>query len=327
MRTYLDFEKPIAELESKIDSLRDLSDEKSAAEVEPEITRLEEKAQKLLRETYENLSRWEKTMVARHEARPHFSDYAKTIAEGFTELCGDRSFGDDRAIIGGLAHIGNHRVVLLGHEKGTDTESRITHNFGMARPEGYRKAIRLVEMAERFNLPVVALVDTAGAFPGRGAEERGQSEAIASSTAAFLKAKVPVVSVITGEGGSGGAVALAAANRVLMLEHSIYSVISPEGCAAILWKDAQAKGDNKAPDAADAMKISAQDLEGLGVIDGIIPEPLGGSHRSPVDAMGAVKDAVAAHLDELAKLSPAELVAQRREKFLNLGRQGLDSAA
>ncbi|MEM1381603.1 MAG: acetyl-CoA carboxylase carboxyltransferase subunit alpha [Pseudomonadota bacterium] len=327
MRTYLDFEKPIAELESKIDSLRDLDDERSAAEVKEDVARLEEKAQKLLRETYEGLSRWQKTLVARHEARPHFSNYAHTIAEGFTELCGDRSFGDDRAIIGGVAHFGNHRVVLMGHEKGTDTESRISHNFGMARPEGYRKAIRLVEMAERFNLPVVALVDTAGAYPGRGAEERGQSEAIASCTATFLKAKVPVVSVITGEGGSGGAVALAAANRVLMLEHSIYSVISPEGCAAILWKDAQAKGENKAPDAADAMKISAQDLADLGVIDGIIPEPLGGSHRAPSEAMASVRDAVSAALDELTSLSAEELIKQRREKFIALGRQGLDAAA
>lgn len=327
MRTYLDFEKPIAELESKIDSLRDLDDEKSAAEVEPEINKLEQKAEKLLRDTYDGLSRWQKTLVARHEARPHFVHYADSIASGFTELCGDRAFGDDRAIIGGLAHLGDHRVVLMGHEKGTDTDSRLTHNFGMARPEGYRKAIRLVEMAERFHLPVVALVDTAGAYPGRGAEERGQAEAIAASTAAFLKARVPVVSVITGEGGSGGAVALAAANRVLMLEHSIYSVISPEGCAAILWKDAQAKGDNKAPDAADAMKISAQDLEELGVIDAIIPEPVGGSHRSPERAMEAVREAVCACLDDLSALSPDELVRDRREKFLKLGRFGLDSAA
>ncbi|NRA29044.1 MAG: acetyl-CoA carboxylase carboxyltransferase subunit alpha [Parvularculaceae bacterium] len=327
MRTYLDFEKPIAELESKIDSLRDLDDEKSAAEVEPEINKLEQKAEKLLRETYDGLSRWQKTLVARHEVRPHFVHYAENIASGFTELCGDRAFGDDRAIIGGVAHLGDHRVVLMGHEKGTDTESRLTHNFGMARPEGYRKAIRLVEMAERFHLPVVALVDTAGAYPGRGAEERGQAEAIAASTAAFLKARVPVVSVITGEGGSGGAVALAAANRVLMLEHSIYSVISPEGCAAILWKDAQAKGENKAPDAADAMKISAQDLEELGVIDGIIPEPVGGSHRAPERAMEAVREAVCACLDELSPLSPDELVRDRREKFLKLGRFGLDNAA
>ena len=327
MRTYLDFEKPIAELESKIDALRDLDDEKSAAEVQPEIDRLEEKSRKLLRETYEGLSRWQKTLVARHEARPNFSDYAESVAEGFTELCGDRNYGDDRAIIGGLAHIGAHRVVLMGHEKGKDTESRLSHNFGMARPEGYRKAIRLVELAERFKLPVIALVDTAGAFPGRGAEERGQAEAIASCTAAFLKARVPIISIITGEGGSGGAVALSGANRVFMLEHSIYSVISPEGCAAILWKDAMAKGENKAPEAADAMKISAQDLAELGVIDEIIPEPVGGSHRSPGEVMKTVHGVLVRTLDELAGLPPEQLVSQRREKFLNLGRQGLGEAA
>ncbi|GGY40642.1 acetyl-CoA carboxylase carboxyltransferase subunit alpha [Parvularcula lutaonensis] len=327
MRTYLDFEKPIAELETKIDSLREMDDENASKEVEPEIQRLEEKAKKILKDTYAGLSRWQKTQVARHPNRPHFIDYSKGLATGFTELCGDRAFGDDRAIIGGVAHIGKHRVVMMGHEKGTDTESRLTHNFGMARPEGYRKAIRLVEMAERFGLPVVTLVDTAGAYPGRGAEERGQAEAIASSTAKFLEARVPVIAIITGEGGSGGAIALAAGNRVLMLEHSIYSVISPEGCAAILWKDAMAKGENKAPDAADAMKISAQDLQKLGVIDGIIPEPVGGSHRAPDLAIAAVKDAICQHLDELVGLSPEELVAQRREKFLELGRQGLDAAA
>jgi acetyl-CoA carboxylase carboxyl transferase subunit alpha len=327
MRTYLDFEKPVAELEGKIDSLRDLDDERSAAEVEPEIQRLEEKSQKLLRETYEHLTRWQKTQVARHPARPHFIDYAENMASGFTELAGDRAFGDDQAILGGLAHIGAHRCIIMGHEKGRDTESRLTHNFGMARPEGYRKAIRLVEMAERFGLPVITLVDTAGAYPGRGAEERGQAEAIASCTAKFLEAEVPIISVITGEGGSGGAVALAAANKVLMLEHSIYSVISPEGCAAILWKDAMAKGDNKAPDAADAMKISAQDLEALGVIDAIIPEPIGGSHRAPALAMANVAGVVSGFLDELTTMSAAELKAQRRDKFLALGRQGPDAAA
>lgn len=327
MRTYLEFEKPVAELEGKIDSLRELDDERSQAEVEPELQRLQEKADKLLRETYEGLSRWQKTQVARHPNRPHFQHYAETFAQGFTELCGDRAFGDDRAIIGGVAHIGSHRVILMGHEKGTDTESRLTHNFGMARPEGYRKAIRLVEMAERFGIPVVTLVDTAGAYPGRGAEERGQAEAIASCTAKFLEARVPVISVITGEGGSGGAVALAAANKVLMLEHSIYSVISPEGCAAILWKDAMAKGDNKAPDAADAMKISAQDLHGLGVIDGIIDEPVGGSHRAPELAMSSVRNAVVGALDGLSGLDAAGLIDQRRTKFLELGRQGLDAAA
>jgi acetyl-CoA carboxylase carboxyl transferase subunit alpha len=326
MRTYLDFEKPVAELETKIDSLREL-DGDALTEVQPDIERLQEKAQKLLRDTYSNLSRWQKTQVARHPSRPHFSDFTAAIAEGFTELCGDRAFGDDRAIIGGLGHLGKHRVVLIGHEKGTDTESRLTHNFGMARPEGYRKAIRLVEMAERFGLPVVTLVDTAGAYPGRGAEERGQAEAIASCTAKFLNASVPVISVITGEGGSGGAVALAAGNKVMMLEHSIYSVISPEGCAAILWKDAMAKGENKAPDAADAMKISAQDLLELKVIDQIISEPTGGSHRAPGLAMAAVKEAVCAALEALDELGPADLKAQRRGKFLALGRAGLENAA
>jgi len=326
MRTYLDFEKPIAELEDKIEALRGLDPEQTA-EVEPEIQRLQEKADKLLRDTYEGLSRWQKTQVARHASRPHFCNYVETIATDFTELRGDRAFGDDRAIIGGTAMIGGHRVVLMGHEKGTDTESRLTHNFGMARPEGYRKAIRLVEMAERFGLAVVTLVDTAGAYPGRGAEERGQAEAIASSTAKFLGAKVPIVSVITGEGGSGGAVAMAAGNRVMMLEHSIYSVISPEGCASILWKDAQAKGDNKAPDAAEAMKISAQDLLELGVIDQVISEPVGGAHRAPELGMSLVQEAIISALDELKGLTPEEMKAQRREKFLALGRLGLDAAA
>ncbi|MEO1041569.1 MAG: acetyl-CoA carboxylase carboxyltransferase subunit alpha [Pseudomonadota bacterium] len=326
MRTYLDFEKPIAELEDKIDALRGL-DGNEGADVAPEIKRLEEKSDKLLQEIYEGLTRWQKTQVARHASRPHFTDYAEVIADNFVELCGDRAFGDDRAIMGGTAIIGGRRVVLIGHEKGRDTESRIEHNFGMARPEGYRKAIRLVEMAERFGLPVVTLVDTAGAYPGRGAEERGQAEAIASSTATFLGAGVPIVSVICGEGGSGGAVALAAANRVLMLEHSVYSVISPEGCASILWKDAQKKGENKAPDAAEAMRISAQDLEELGVIDGIITEPIGGAHRLPDIAMEAVRDAIVGALTELDGLGPDEIKAQRREKFLNLGRFGLSTAA
>jgi acetyl-CoA carboxylase carboxyl transferase subunit alpha len=325
MRTYLEFEKPIAELEDKIDALRGL-DERSANEVEPEISRLQEKANKLLRETYEGLSRWEKTQVARHANRPHFSDYVDAIAEGFTELRGDRVFGDDRAIIAGTAIIGGHRVILMGHEKGKDTDSRLEHNFGMARPEGYRKAMRLVDMAERFGLPIITLVDTAGAYPGRGAEERGQAEAIASCTARFLEARVPVIAIITGEGGSGGAVALAAGNRVMMLEHSIYSVISPEGCASILWKDAQKKGENKAPDAAEAMRISAQDLEELGVIDEVIPEPVGGSHREPETAMATVGEIIARHLEELRHLSPEELIAERREKFLALGRFGADGA-
>ena len=326
MRTYLDFEKPVAELEGRIEDLRQM-EAGETVNVEEEIDRLQLKAEEFLADAYGKLDRWQKTQVARHPARPHFSDYVAALVEDFTPLSGDRCFGEDAAILGGPARLRGQPVMVIGHEKGADTASRVRHNFGMASPEGYRKAIRLMDMAERFQLPVVTLVDTPGAHPGRGAEERGQAEAIAASTAAFLKAKVPVVSVITGEGGSGGAVALAAANRVLMLEHSIYSVISPEGCAAILWKDAMAKGDNKAPDAADAMKISAQDLEQLGVIDGIIPEPVGGSHRSPERAMEAVKEAVCAHLDELVGLSPEELVKDRRDKFINLGRHGLDAAA
>jgi acetyl-CoA carboxylase carboxyl transferase subunit alpha len=319
MRTYLDFEKPIAELENKIEELRGTD-----VDVAEEVTRLQAKADDLLAETYAKLDRWRKTQVARHADRPHFSDYVAALTTDFTALAGDRAFGEDQAIMGGPARLRGRRVMLLGHEKGKDTQSRIEHNFGMARPEGYRKAMRLVEMAERFGMPVVTLVDTPGAYPGLGAEERGQAEAIASSTARFLEAKVPVISVIVGEGGSGGAVAIAAANRVLMLQHAVYSVISPEGCASILWKDAQGKGENKAPDAAEAMKISAQDLMELGVIDEVVEEPVGGAHRDPALAMERLGDAICRHLDELSPLSAQELIAHRREKFLGIGRKGLD---
>lgn len=320
MRTYLDFEKPIAELEGQIDEMRAMDE---SGRVQTEIDALEAKAAGLLASTYAGLDRWKKTQVARHAARPHFCDYVTALTTDFTALAGDRSFGEDSAIIGGPARLRGRPVMLMGHEKGTDTQSRLAHNFGMARPEGYRKAIRLVDMAERFGLPVVTLVDTPGAYPGLGAEERGQAEAIATSTARFLEARVPIVSVIVGEGGSGGAVALAAANRVMMLEHAVYSVISPEGCASILWKDAQGRGENKAPDAAEAMKISAQDLLELGVIDEIIAEPTGGAHRDPDAAAAALGDAVMAALDAMAELGGDALVQQRRAKFLDIGRKGL----
>ena len=322
MSTYLDFERPIAELEGKIAELSTLDGEAGDA-VADEVAKLREKAQKLIADTYTGLDRWKKTQVARHAQRPHFCDYASRLATDFTPLAGDRAFGEDAAIIGGPARLRGRPVMLIGHEKGTDTQSRLAHNFGMARPEGYRKAIRLVDLAERFGLPVVTLVDTPGAYPGLGAEERGQAEAIATSTARFLSAGVPIVSVIVGEGGSGGAVALAAANRVLMFEHSVYSVISPEGCAAILWKDAMAKGENKSPDAAEAMRISAQDLLDMRVIDEVVPEPVGGAHRSPGVAIDGLGDAVDRHLAELSALTPDALIAQRREKFLEIGRQGL----
>ncbi|GGD04982.1 acetyl-CoA carboxylase carboxyltransferase subunit alpha [Aquisalinus flavus] len=322
MRTYLDFEKPIAELESRIEDLRGM--EKSAdVNVNDEISRLEVKAQKLLSDTYSNLTRWQKTSVARHAQRPHFCDYIEGLTEDFTPLAGDRSFGEDEAIVGGPARFRGRSVMFIGHEKGRDTESRLKHNFGSARPEGYRKAIRLMEMAERFQMPVVTLVDTAGAYPGLGAEERGQAEAIATCTETCLALGSPLISVIVGEGGSGGAVAIAAGNRVMMLEHAIYSVISPEGCASILWRDAQAKGDNKAPDAAEAMKISAADLLELGVIDQIISEPLGGAHRDVKATIERLGDAVEHAIHDLEDLSPDELRKQRREKFLTIGRVGL----
>jgi acetyl-CoA carboxylase carboxyl transferase subunit alpha len=322
MRTYLDFEKPIAELEGKIADLRQM-DSEAGVNVDEEIQKLQGKADTLLSDAYAKLSRWQKTQVARHAGRPHFSDYVSQLVDDFTPLAGDRAFGEDAAILGGPARLRGRSIILIGHEKGSDTAGRVKHNFGMARPEGYRKAMRLMEMAERFNLPVVTLVDTPGAYPGRGAEERGQAEAIASCTEKCLGLSAPLVSVIVGEGGSGGAVALAAANKVLMLEHSVYSVISPEGCASILWKDAAGKGDNKAPDAAEAMKISAQDLLELGVVDGIIPEPVGGAHRDIGLTIERLGDAVESAISELEVMSPEELKRQRRDKFLNIGRVGL----
>lgn len=320
MRSYLEFEKPVAELEGKIDELRALEGEEKVG-VEDEIDRLEVKAKKLLSDTYGSLSRWQKTQVARHAARPHFSDYVDQLTTDFTPLAGDRGFGEDTAIIGGPALFRGQSVMVMGHEKGADTASRVAHNFGMARPEGYRKAIRLVQMAEKFGLPIITLVDTPGAYPGLGAEERGQAEAIASSTATFLDASVPIVSVICGEGGSGGAVALAAADRVLMFEHSVYSVISPEGCASILWKDA--KDGSRAPEAAEAMRISAQDLLDLGVIDMIVDEPVGGAHRDPRGAIDALGDAIEGAVSHLGTMDAQARRLSRREKFLAIGREGL----
>jgi acetyl-CoA carboxylase carboxyl transferase subunit alpha len=322
MRTYLDFEKPIAELEGRIEDLRQTN---GAVDVNvgEEIEKLQGKADQLLLDAYGKLTRWQKTLVARHASRPHFSDYVSRLVEDFTPLSGDRAFGEDTAILGGPARFRGRSIVLIGHEKGSDTAARVKHNFGMARPEGYRKAMRLMDLAERFNLPVVTLIDTPGAYPGRGAEERGQAEAIASCTEKCLGLGTPLVSVIAGEGGSGGAIALAVANRVLMLEHSVYSVISPEGCASILWKDAAGKGENKAPEAAEAMKISAQDLMEMGVIDTIVSEPIGGAHRDPDATIERLGDAVETAIRELENLSPEELRAQRREKFLAIGRAGL----
>jgi len=305
-RTYLDFERPIAELDSQIEA---------ALEEGRDITDLEAKADSQLTALYKKIGPWEKTHVARHPARPHYSAYVRTLVSDYTPLSGDRKFGDDHALLGGLGKIRGRSVVIMGHEKGTDTESRLKHNFGMANPEGYRKAVRLMDMAERFNLPVISFVDTAGAFPGRGAEERGQAEAIARSIDRGLSLKVPFISIITGEGGSGGAVAIATADVVMMLEHSIYSVISPEGCASILWRTR-----DRAKDAAKAMKITAQDLKPLGVIDQIIKEPNGGAHRSPGDAMATVGAAIVKNLETLEAMSPEALIKARREKFLRIGR-------
>jgi len=310
---FLDFEKPIAELNARVAELRETADA-GALDIEQEISKLEAKAERMLRETYAKLTPWQKTQVARHPQRPHLKDYIAGFVEGFMPLAGDRAFADDQAIIGGLGRIGGRKVVLIGHEKGEDTASRLRHNFGMAKPEGYRKAIRLMELADRFGLPVVTLVDTSGAFPGVQAEERGQAEAIARSTDACLALGVPLVAAVVGEGGSGGAVALAAANRVLMFEHAVYSVISPEGCASILWRTAE-----KAPDAAEAMKITAQDLERLGVVDRIIPEPLGGAHRDRAAAVAALGQALGEELDALAPLDRENLRRQRRDKFLAIG--------
>lgn len=314
---FLDFEKPIAELEGKIEELRHLSDTDDL-NIAEEVGRLQAKVDKLLRATYAKLTPWQKTQVARHPDRPHFLDYVNALVEEFTPLAGDRAFAEDRAIIGGLGRFRGHSCMVIGHEKGHDTESRVKHNFGMARPEGYRKAKRLMRMADRFGLPVITLVDTAGAYPGVDAEARGQAEAIARSIETCLDLRVPLISVVIGEGGSGGAIALAAGNTVLMMEHAIYSVISPEGCASILWRSGEA-----AKDAAEALRLTAQDLYKLGVIDGIIPEPLGGAHRAPDLAMAALGDAVARSLEELRGLDGGVLRARRREKFLEMGKTGL----
>jgi acetyl-CoA carboxylase carboxyl transferase subunit alpha len=313
MVTYLEFEKPVAALDARIAELRTTAAEGSL-DIAGEIARLERKSADLLSSTYKALTPWQKTQVARHPARPHFVDYVREIFSDFVPLGGDRVFGEDQAIIGGFATLGGRKVMLIGHEKGNDTASRIRHNFGMGKPEGYRKAIRLMELAGRFGLPVVTLVDTSGAFPGVEAEERGQAEAIARATEACLAVPVPMVAVIVGEGGSGGAVALASASRVLMFEHAIYSVISPEGCASILWRTAE-----RAADAAEAMKVTAQDLLGLKVIDRIVPEPVGGAHRDVAGACVALARALGEELDALAKLTPAQIVAQREERFLAIG--------
>jgi acetyl-CoA carboxylase carboxyl transferase subunit alpha len=314
MLSYLDFEKPIAELETRVSELKETANSSEDIDIEAEVSRLEAKSSKLLRDTYAKLTPWQKAQVARHPDRPHFKDYVAGLADDFLPLAGDRSFADDPAIVGGFARIDGRRVMLLGHEKGDDTASRLKHNFGMAKPEGYRKAIRLMRLADKFGVPVVTLVDTPGAFPGVQAEERGQAEAIARSTEECLSLKVPIIAVIVGEGGSGGAVAIASANRVLMFEHAVYSVISPEGCASILWRTA-----DKAAEAAEAMKITAADLQALGVIDRVINEPLGGAHRDPDAAIGALKGALVEELDGCSKLGPDELRAQRRAKFLAIG--------
>jgi acetyl-CoA carboxylase carboxyl transferase subunit alpha len=313
MPTYLDFEKPVAELKARVAELGATADA-GGLDIAAEIARLEVKADRTLRELYARLTPWQKTQVARHPERPHLKDYLAGFVEGFMPLAGDRAFADDQAIIGGLGRIGGRKVMVIGHEKGDDTASRIRHNFGMAKPEGYRKAIRLMDLADRFGLPVVTIVDTAGAFPGVQAEERGQAEAIARSTERCLSLGVPLIAAVVGEGGSGGAVALAAANRVLMFEHAIYSVISPEGCASILWRTAE-----RAADAAEAMKVTAQDLLGLGVADRIVEEPLGGAHRDPKAAIAILGAALGEELDALAVRAPEALCQARREKFLAVG--------
>ena len=312
MRSYLDFEKPVAELEAKVEELR-ASD--NAASLSEEINRLEAKAALALKELYADLTPWQKTQVARHPQRPHCLDYISGLITNFMPLSGDRKFGDDQAIVGGFGRFRGESVCIIGHEKGSDTESRIKHNFGMARPEGYRKAVRLMEMADRFDIPIISLVDTAGAYPGIGAEERGQAEAIARSTDTCLSLGVPNIAVILGEGGSGGAIAIATANRVLMLEHAIYSVISPEGAASILWRDTA-----KAQEAATSMKITAQDMVRFDVIDTVVPEPTGGAHRDPQTAIAVTGEAIARTLAELTPLDRETIRRQRREKFLAMGR-------
>src|SRR6187431_261839 len=315
MRSYLDFEKPVAELEAKVEELRAMQAAGNATDIADDIGRLETKAAQALKDLYAELTPWQKTQVARHPQRPHCLDYVNALVTEFTAFAGDRKFADDAAIVGGFGRFRGESVCIIGHEKGSSTESRLKHNFGMARPEGYRKAVRLMEMADRFDIPVLALVDTAGAYPGIDAEERGQAEAIARSTDACLNLGVPNVAVILGEGGSGGAVAIATANRVLMLEHAIYSVISPEGAASILWRDT-----TKAQDAATSMKITAGDLTSFGIIDAIVSEPVGGAHRDPAAAIATTGDAIATALAELKGLDRETLRRQRRDKFLAIGR-------
>lgn len=318
MMTFLEFEKPIAELEGKIRELRSFSGGSGDVDISVEVGQLETKLGKLLKETYAGLTPSQKIQVARHPERPHFGNIVDHLFEDFTPLGGDRAFGEDAALLGGLARFRGQACVVMGHEKGSDTESRLKHNFGMARPEGYRKAIRLMDMADRFGLPVLTLVDTSGAYPGVGAEERGQAEAIARSTDKCLSVETPIVTCIVGEGGSGGAVAIAAANHVLMMEHAIYSVISPEGCASILWRT-----NDKAQEAAVALKITAQDLHKLGVIDTIVPEPLGGAHRDTERAMNVLGDNLEGALRDMAGLEGARLKELRREKFLAMGDKGI----
>ena len=314
MNTFLDFEKPIAELEGKIKELHHLSDSDHLNIID-EVTRLQTKAERLLKQTYSELTPWQKTQVARHPERPHTSDYIDSLIDNFEPLAGDRCFGEDRAIIGGLGRFHGFSVIVIGHEKGRNTSDRVDHNFGMARPEGYRKAVRLMTLADRFSLPVITFIDTPGAYPGIGAEERGQAEAIARSTEACLNLRAPLISVIIGEGGSGGAIALASANHVVMLENAVYSVISPEGCASILWRSA-----DKAVDAAAALRLTAEDLHGLNIIDEIVKEPTGGAHRAPKDVIADVGEALYSIINRLTKVPNGELRSRRRQKFLDIGR-------
>lgn len=315
MHNYLDFEKPISDLEGKIHELKKLAEEDESIDTSEEVARLEVRVREAMEEIYSKLNAWQKTQVARHPQRPHFVDYAARLFTEFTPLAGDRKFAEDAAIQAGFARFRGEPVVVIGQEKGNDTKSRLKHNFGSARPEGYRKAIRIMEMADRFGLPVVTLIDTAGAYPGIGAEERGQAEAIARSTETCLNLHVPIVSVVVGEGGSGGAIAIATGNRVYMLEHAIYSVISPEGAASILWRDS-----TRAKEAATNMKITAEDLKALNVVDGIIPEPIGGAHRDPDAVIDRTGDVIASALAELGRLSGDRLRQERRQKFLDIGR-------
>ena len=320
MTNYLEFERPLAEIEGKAEELRAMGRDNEDMDIEAEAKALDQKAHTMLDELYSKLTPWRKCQVARHPDRPHCKDYIQELFQEYTPLAGDRNFADDHSIMGGLARLGDRPVMVIGHEKGHDTKSRIARNFGMARPEGYRKAIRLMDLANRFGLPIISLVDTPGAFPGKGAEERGQSEAIARSTEKCLQLKVPLISVIIGEGGSGGAVAFATANRLVMLEHSIYSVISPEGCASILWNDAE-----KMREAAEALRLTAQDLATLGICDQIIAEPKGGAHRDPKFTMQAIGQTLAKLLDELGQKKPDSLMKDRRQKFLDIGTKGLAS--